>query len=514
MDKKLWDKFSIFILFVLTIVVIGATTISAKEGQDSQGETEPTKVKPGIEVLLEDHLDWLEGKRVGLITNPTGVTSDLESSIDVLYNHSDVELTALYGPEHGIRGDREAGEHVDSYIDEKTGLPVYSLYGETWKPTEEMLEDVDVLLYDIQDIDSNVYTYIYTLGFAMEAAAEQDKELIVLDRPNPNGGMKVEGPVRSEEAVSFMGRFLLPVRHGMTVGELAMMWNNEYSLNADLKVAEMEGWERTMIFEDTELPWVMTSPNIPTEDSAHLYAGVELLDDTNLSEGLGTTRPFELVGAPWINAEDLAEDMNKLELAGVTFRPAHFTPMFGEYEGELVSGVQIHLNHPAEVNLVELGLHLIDKMRHQDPEKFELDDNYAQLIGDPDAADMIREGEAVDDIIASWEEELDSWIKDVRNPYLLYSPYPDESVSLGDIQNEITKLADSGDIKNEDAVHDLELHLKAVEQYEKKNASEKVIKQMKNFKKLIDFQKEEQLISNKAKNILQQKADAFLTEWE
>lgn len=502
------------LLIVLMGVFIGIIIVSAEEPQDDGDEANAENVKPGIEVLLDDHLDWIEGKRVGLITNPTGVTSDLESSIDVLYNHPDVNLTALYGPEHGIRGEREAGEHVDSYIDEKTGLPVYSLYGETWKPTEEMLEDVDVLLYDIQDIDSNVYTYIYTLGFAMEAAAGQDKELIVLDRPNPNGGTKVEGPVRFEDAVSFMGRFLLPIRHGMTVGELATMWNTEYGLDTDVKVAEMEDWERTMSFEDTGLPWVMTSPNIPTEDSAHLYSGTELLDDTNLSEGLGTTRPFELVGAPWIDAEDLAEDMNNLELPGVKFRPANFTPTSGEYEGELVGGVQIHIDDPLKIDQVELGLHLIDVMRNQDPEKFEMSDNYAELIGDPEAADMLSNGEPVDDIMASWGDELNTWVKDVRNPYLLYPPYPEDTISSEDILATVTELEESGDIMDDGAAHDLKLHVKAVGQYEKKEAVDKVIKHMKGFKKLIDAQKENNLISDKAQVKLQQKADAILAQWK
>src|SRR5699024_4305428 len=362
---------------------------SANDINDNKGNNGNQKVTPGIEVLLNKKLKWLKNKRVGLITNPTGVASNLESNIDLLYDHPEVNLTALYGPEHGIRGNREAGEYVESYIDEKTGLPVYSLYGPTWKPTEEMLEDVDVLLFDIQDIGSNVYTYIYTLGFAMEAAAEQDKELIVLDRPNPVSGTKVEGPVRSEDAVSFMGRYMLPVRHGMTVGELAYMWNQEYSLGTSLRVVEMDNWERDMHFEDTGLPWVMTSPNIPTEDSANLYAGTELLDDTSLSTGLGTTRPFEIVGAPWIDADALANEMNDRELEGVIFRATHFTPMFGEYEGELNGGVQVHLVDASQVDLVKLGLNLVDAMRAQDPDKFEMSSSYTNLIGSEEAAEMV-----------------------------------------------------------------------------------------------------------------------------
>ncbi|MBM7601921.1 uncharacterized protein YbbC (DUF1343 family) [Virgibacillus halotolerans] len=406
-------------VLILTIVEQPAT---AKKDHGKSNE----KVIPGIEVFLEKHVDWVKDKRVGLITNPTGVDREMQSDINLLFNNSNVNLTALFGPEHGIRGDREAGEYVESYVDEQTGLPVYSLYGPTWQPTEEMLEDVDVLLFDIQDIGSNVYTYIYTLGFAMEAAAQYDKELIVLDRPNAAGGDKVEGPVRDPGTVSFMGRFLLPVRHGMTVGELATMWNHEYSLGIGLKVAQMSGWERTMHYEDTGLPWVQPSPNIPTPTSADLYAGTELVEDTNLTTGLGTTKPFELLGAPWIDADVLAAELNSRDIAGLRFRPAHFTPEFSKYKGELVSGVQVHIDDSHEIDLVALGLHLIDAMRDQDPENFSIDASYGQLIGDPDVRKMIVDGRPVDEIMESWQEELEAWKNNVRNKYLLYPPYPDD----------------------------------------------------------------------------------------
>ncbi len=414
---------SLVMVFFVLAVSSSETSSNATDNNKNQGNKGNQRVTPGIEVLMNDHLDWVEGKQVGLVTNMTGVSTELKSSIDLLYDHPDVELTALYGPEHGIRGDREAGEYVESYVDEETGLPVYSLYGPTWVPTEEMLEDVDVLLYDIQDIGSNVYTYIYTLGFVMEAAAAHDKEVIVLDRPNPIGGSRVEGPVRSEDTVSFMGRFLLPVRHGMTVGELAVMWNHEYSMGVNLKVAEMDGWKRDMHFEDTELPWVLTSPNIPTKETAYLYAGTELVDDTSLSTGLGTTKPFELLGAPWIQGETLAAEMNNREIDGVKFRSAYFTPMFSKYEGELVGGVQVHIDDPAEIDLVELGLNLVDAMRDQNPEEFEMTPSYANLIGDPEVPDMIMDDVPVDEIIASWEDELDTWVDEVRNQYLMYPPY-------------------------------------------------------------------------------------------
>ncbi|QKY69988.1 exo-beta-N-acetylmuramidase NamZ domain-containing protein [Lentibacillus sp. CBA3610] len=388
-------------------------------------ERDPRKhnqhVIPGIDVFLNEHLDWVKDKNVGLITNPTGVDRRLNSDIDLLHQHPDVHLIALYGPEHGIRGNQEGGEHVDTYMDQRTGLPVYSLYGSSWKPTKKMTEDVDVLLFDIQDIGSNVYTYIYTLGFVMESAAEFDKEIIVLDRPNPIGGTKVEGPLRSPDAVSFMGRFLLPVRHGLTVGELATMWNHEYNLDVNLKVAEMRGWKRAMHFEDTGLPWVMTSPNIPTQASAYLYAGTELLADTTLSTGIGTTKPFELVGAPWVNGEELEKEMNNRELSGVLFRSVYFTPMHGEDEGKLIGGVQVHIVDPSKIDLVALGLHLVDAMRNQSPDDFVMESGYVNIIGNREVPEMIMNQESVDKIIASWTAELNQWISEVRNQYLLYS---------------------------------------------------------------------------------------------
>ncbi|WP_088049844.1 exo-beta-N-acetylmuramidase NamZ family protein [Virgibacillus dakarensis] len=424
--KHRWSWLLLSIVSISVFLLISSTetklTQAAKADHPPKGN-----VVPGIEVFLEKHLDWVKNKRVGLITNPTGINRQLESDINLLYQNNDVHLTALFGPEHGIRGDREAGEYVESYIDEETGLPVYSLYGPTWKPTEEMVEDVDVLLFDIQDIGSNVYTYIYTLGFAMEAAAEYDKELIVLDRPNAIGGDRVEGPVRDADSVSFMGRFLLPVRHGMTVGELATMWNHEYGLGIDLKVAKMKGWKRTMHYEDTGLPWIQPSPNIPTPTSADLYAGTELVEDTNLTTGLGTTKPFELLGAPWLNAEDLVDELRNRDIPGVRFRSAYFTPQFSKYKGELVAGVQVHVDDPQAINLVALGLHLVDAMRDQNPGKFTIDTSYNQLIGDANVREMILQNQPVDEIIESWEDELEYWKDNVRNKYLLYPPYPNQT---------------------------------------------------------------------------------------
>ncbi|WP_211199984.1 exo-beta-N-acetylmuramidase NamZ family protein [Salicibibacter cibi] len=514
MFKRSWPSIptSLF-LIVLIGVLVGATTVLA-EGGDGEQEEDSVQVKPGVEVFLDDHLDWIEGKRVGLATNMTGVDRDLNSTIDLLYEHPDVDLTALYGPEHGIRGNQEAGEYVESYTDERTGLPVYSLYGPTWEPTEEMLEDVDVLIYDIQDIGSNVYTYIYTLGFIMEAAAEHDKSVIVLDRPNAIGGEHVEGPVREQESVSFMGDFLLPVRHGMTAGELATMWKDEHDLNIDLKVAEMDGWERDMHFEDTGLPWVMTSPNIPTPDSATLYTGTILVANSTLSDGLGTTRPFELVGAPWIDAEELAEEMEQRDIEGVSFRPAYFDPMYDMYEGEIVGGVQVHIENESAIEVVQLGLELATAMRDQDPDKYELDDDYNELIGSKEAQEMLSDGAEAEDIIATWKGDLNTWIEDVRNQYLLYPPHPSDPISTEDIQGVVTDLEESGDIIDDDAVHDMQLHLRAVSQYENQEDGDTVIQHIGGFQDLLEHQLDNELISEEAYDDLHSQSEQLIEQWE
>lgn len=414
-----WSLYIVGVVFMGLMLSLTQTTAATE-----QSTIEPA-VKPGIEVFLEEHLDWIKDKRVGLVTNPTGINSDMKSDINLLHNHGDVNLTALFGPEHGIRGDRGAGEYIESYIDEQTGLPVYSLYGPTWHPSEDMLEDVDVLLYDMQDIGSNVYTYIYTLGFIMESAAEYGKEVIVLDRPNAIGGDRVEGPLRDADTVTYMGRYLLPVRHGMTAGELATMWNHEHGLGISLKVAQMDGWERTMQHEDTGLPWVFPSPNIPTPTSADLYTGTELVKESNASVGLGTTKPFELLGAPWLDGVALAEDLNSRDIPGVQFRSAAFTPQFDRFQGELVTGIQVHVTDAQAIDLVELTLNIMDAMRDQAPDDFVL--GPTNRFGDKSVQELFNDDVSIPDIMASWEDELAEWVHHLRNNYLMYGPYPDHA---------------------------------------------------------------------------------------
>ncbi|HEY3424911.1 MAG TPA: DUF1343 domain-containing protein [Negativicutes bacterium] len=318
--------------------------------------TEKAQVRLGIDTI-DQHLDLFAGKRVGLITNATGMNSSFESSIDVL--RARTNLTTLFSPEHGIRGAVTAGDKVESLTDSKTGLPVYSLYGDTKKPTPEMLSDVDVLAFDIQDIGARSYTYIYTMAYAMQAAKETGKTFIVFDRPNPLGGVEVEGGLIKKGFESFVGLYPIPIRHGLTVGELARLFNEQFGIHCNLVVVEMSNWKREMYFDETGLPWVMTSPNIPTPDTALVYPATGIFGSTNVSEGVGTTRPFDFVGAPWLDAEVLARDMNALKLPGVIFRPAYYVPRFGSYAGESCSGVQLHIIDRRAFRPVKTGLSLL-----------------------------------------------------------------------------------------------------------------------------------------------------------
>ncbi len=414
-------------MLMLVLILSTFTVVFAEKGQNNGKQKGKHKnFQLGVEVLLDDEKDLIDGKNVGLITNPTGVDKDLNSIVDILHEDPDVDLTALYGPEHGVRGSAQAGEYVEYYTDEQTGLPVYSLYGETRKPTPEMLEDIDVLLFDIQDVGTRFYTYIYTMAYAMEAAQENDIPFVVLDRPNPLSGDKVEGPVLEEEYKSFVGNYEIPLRHGMTVGELAQLFNEQFEIGADLTVVEMNKWKRDMYYDDTPLEFVAPSPNMPTTDTALVYPGAALIEGTNVSEGRGTTQPFELIGAPFINSTELAAELNKLELPGVTFRAASFTPSFSKHAGELSNGVEIHVTHEESYQPVETGLHIVKTIHDMYPDNFEFraeNSNgvsfFDNLIGNGWVREAIEDGDSVEEIQAEWEEELNEF-KKVRKQYLLY----------------------------------------------------------------------------------------------
>jgi uncharacterized protein YbbC (DUF1343 family) len=415
-------------LFAFLLVLSSLTVAFADKGDvgKRKDKGKSNEFKLGVEVLLDEQKDLIKGKRVGLITNPTGVDQNLNSIVDLLYNDPDVELTALYGPEHGVRGDAQAGSYVEYYIDEATGLPVYSLYGQTRKPTPEMLENIDVLLFDIQDVGTRFYTYIYTMAYAMEAAQKNGIPFIVLDRPNPLGGQKVEGPVLDPHYASFVGNYPIPLRHGMTVGELATLFNEEFEIGADLTVVQMNGWKRNMHYHDTPLQFVMPSPNMPTFETALVYPGAALIEGTNVSEGRGTTKPFELIGAPFVNSTEFSAALNELNLPGVKFRAASFTPTFSKHSGKLSHGVQIHITNKQPYDPIVTGLHIVKTLHDMYPNDFEFRARnsagisfFDNLIGNGWVMDAIKNGESIKSIEKQWEHDLKEF-EQLRKGFLLY----------------------------------------------------------------------------------------------
>jgi beta-N-acetylhexosaminidase len=325
-------------------------------------------VELGIDRLLSERPGLLAGERIGLVSNPSGVDRKLRSTVRLLHNHDGVTLQRLFGPEHGIRGRARAGAPVTDTTDERTGLPVSSLYGETRRPTAEMLENVDTLVYDIQHLGVRYYTLIYTLAYALERAAEHGTRVVVLDRPNPVAPLGVRGNRVPDEHASFVGDYRLPVTHGLTVGELARYFCGEFGLDIDLTIVWLSDWSRSDWYDETGLAWVPPSPNMPSLATATLYPGTCLFEGTNLSEGRGTTMPFELVGAPWVDSVEWADALNGLGLSGVRFRPAAFTPSYQKHEGKDVEGVQVHLRDRDGADPIEIGLVMLVSAFQRSPE--------------------------------------------------------------------------------------------------------------------------------------------------
>lgn len=378
------------------------------------------KFQLGIQVLLHQRLDLIKGKNVGLITNPTGVNQDLASDIDLLAHTPGVHLVALFGPEHGIRGSHQAGAHVGSDRDPQTGVPIYSLYGKNRQPTPQMLKNVDVLVYDIQPVGARFYTYLYTMADAMKAAAKRHIPIIVLDRPNPLGGLLVQGPVLEPHYASFVGQYPIPLRYGLTVGELATFFNRQFHIGADLTVVRMRGWHRSMYYDDTPLQFVMPSPNMPTLSTALVYPGFGLFEGTNVSEGRGTTRPFELIGAPWIDAAQLADALNALHLPGTRFRPVHFTPTFSKYQGKPCNGIQTHVLDRNTFNPVVTALTVIATIHKLYPQQFRFDkSDFDRLVGNDWIRQDIENNVPVAKMRARWQPRLEKF-EQARKQYLLY----------------------------------------------------------------------------------------------
>ena len=399
---------------VVLLSIICTLSISAKQ------------IKTGIEVLRDQNFKILEGKRVGLITNPTGVDSRLKSSIDILFEAKNIKLVALFGPEHGVRGDAHAGDKVDNVTDPKTGLPVYSLYGKTRKATPEMLKDIDVLVYDIQDIGCRSFTFISTMGLAMEVAAENNIEFVVLDRPNPLGGEKIEGNVTEEPFISFVSQFKIPYIYGQTCGELARMLNEENMLKKKCKltVVKMKGWHRSMTWEQTGLEWVLASPHIPNKNSSYFYPVTGILGELGyLSIGVGYTLPFQIIGAPWINAEQLATSMNKLNLVGLEFRPIYFKPFYAVFKDENCQGVQIHILNYRKARLSEVQFYLMQELNKLYPDKAVFNNankDRFNMFDKVSGSDQIRLLFAKNN---SFEDIKDYWYKDVENYRKLSKKY-------------------------------------------------------------------------------------------
>ena len=384
----------------------------------------------GLEILLGDRLDLLRGKRIGILSNPTSVDRRLRHIVDLLWGHPEITVTTLMGPQHGARGETQDNMiEWQDYRDPVTDLPVYSLYSHTRKPTAEMLDEIDALVIDMQDVGARIYTYIYTMVLAMEACREADVEVIVLDRPNPLNGVDVEGPVLEPGFSSFVGLYPLPIRHGLTIGELARYFNEEMGIGCRLQMVAMSGWQRHMFFADTGLPWVIPSPNLPTPDTALIYPGMVIFEGTNLSEGRGTTRPFEMSGAPWVRPERLLPLLQDLALGSATFRPVFTVPTFHKWEGALVGGVQIHVTDPRAYRPFRTGLGLLLAYRSIDPDRFEWRAPpyeyeieklpFDILCGTDSIRLQIEAGSDLESIESSWKPNLDRF-KRIRNAYLIY----------------------------------------------------------------------------------------------
>jgi uncharacterized protein YbbC (DUF1343 family) len=370
----------------------------------------------GIDVLEAQGFAPLAGKRVGLITNQTGIDRNRRSTIDLLAHAPGVKLVALFSPEHGIRGTLD--ERISSTTDEATGLPVYSLYGETERPTEAMLEGLDALVFDVQDAGVRFYTYITTMGYAMEAAATHHAAFYVLDRPDPLGGERIEGPMLDRDRVNFVGYFPMPVRMAMTLGEMAQMFNAENKIGCDLHIIRMQNWRRRFWFSDTGLPWVNPSPNLRSPEAEILYPGLEILQAGGVSVGRGTARPFELLGAPWIHGEELAAYLNRRAIPGVRFEREKFTPDSGMYKGELCDGIRVVLTDRDSLQATRMGIEIASALGKLYPGKFEAA-KMIFLVGDAATIKQLEDGRDPAAIVASWNRDLESFRK-ARTKYLLY----------------------------------------------------------------------------------------------
>lgn len=376
--------------------------------------------KVGIE-NIDQHLELFKDKKIGLITNPTGINRDLKSTIDILREKTN--LVTLYAPEHGVRGDLQAGVRLETYQDIETGCMVYSLYGKDKKPSYEMLKDIDVLCFDIQDVGARFYTFLYTMAYAMMAAKEFGKKFVVFDRPNPVGGIEVEGNILDLNYRSFVGYYPIVERYGLTIGELAYFFNTVYDINCDLTVVKMSGYTRDKDFDDLDFPWVFPSPNIPTVQTTYAYLATCYFEGTNLSEGRGTTKPFEIIGAPWLKSKMLIKRLNELNLKGVQFRTLYFTPTFSKHKDQLCEGVEVFIKDKKAFKPVKTGLamlYLVKEMHEEfkwiPPFKEGLNKFAESLMGDDF---LTKRNVSLEDIFKQIEQDTQTFTK-MKGTYHIY----------------------------------------------------------------------------------------------
>jgi len=375
-------------------------------------------IKTGLDILVHEQAHLLEDQRVGLVSMPAAIMPDLTSSLDAL-RRAGMNVTALFGPEHGFGGAALDGAKVGDATDPRTGLPVFSLYGQHYEPTSEMLADIDVFVFDMQDVGVRFYTYLSTLFYILKAAGKAKKPVYLLDRPNPITGEIIEGGKIEPDFESFVGVVNIPIRHGMTLGELAQFMNTEYALAAQLKVIAMQNWQREMWFDETGLPWVPTSPAMPHLSTATLYPGMCLLEGTNLSLGRGTSLPFEICGAPWLDGYILAEKMNSLNLPGVRFRPLVFTPSASTHAGIECQGVQVHIIDRDTLRPASIALNLIEATRQMAGAAWAWNPHFERLAGGGGVRPALEAGTSADEITVSWAESISGFIHQ-REKYLLY----------------------------------------------------------------------------------------------
>ncbi|MGH9820152.1 MAG: exo-beta-N-acetylmuramidase NamZ family protein [Pyrinomonadaceae bacterium] len=389
------------------------------------------RTRLGIEVLLGERIDLIRGMRVGLVCNQASVLPEtFQHAADVFAASADFTLTTLFGPQHGIRGDVQYNMiETPHVLDPRTGIMVYSLYSETREPTAEMVKDLDAIVVDLQDVGCRIYTFIYTMANCMRAAKKFGKKVIVCDRPNPIGGNGVEGNITEDAFKSFVGQFELPTRHGMTIGELARMFNEHFGIGCDLEVVEMTGWSRDMWGDETGLPWILPSPNIPDVDTCVVFPATVHVEGTELSEGRGTTLPFFLNGAPFIDPYAWAEELRKFDLKGVAFREAYFRPTFAEFTGQTCGGVQIHVTKRNAFTPVIVGIAMVKTAFDMYPDKFQWRQNAYEYVFDKNPMDVvcgtdkirkaIEGGVSLREIERDWENGLKAYVE-MRKEFLLY----------------------------------------------------------------------------------------------